>query len=84
MHKHGYSRCHLDHFFYFKRLADDSYIILCLHVDDMLVVGSNMDHIKGLKHQLTHAFSMKDLGKEKQILGMKICRDRKNKKLTWS
>ena len=49
MHEHGYNRCHLDHFFYFKRLDDDSYIILCLYVDDMLVAGSNMDHIKGLK-----------------------------------
>ena len=49
MHEDGYSRCHLDHCVYFKRLDDDSYIILCLYVDDMLVVGSNMDHIKGLK-----------------------------------
>ena len=50
----------------------------------MLVVGSNMDHIKGLKRQLAHAFAMKDLGAAKQILGMKICRDRNNKKLTLS
>ena len=49
MHEHGYNRCHSDHCVYFKRLDDDSYIILCLYVDDMLVVGSNMDHIKGLK-----------------------------------
>ena len=50
----------------------------------MLVAGSNMDHIKGLKHQLAHAFSMKDLGAAKHILGMKICRDRKNRTLTLS
>ena len=31
----------------------------------MLVVGSNIDHIKGLKAQLVHSFSMKDLGVEK-------------------
>lgn len=49
MHEHGYNRCHLDHYVYFKRLDDDNYTILCLYVDDMLVVGSNMDHIKGLK-----------------------------------
>ena len=30
------------------------------HVNDMLIARSNIDHIKGLKHQLTHAFSMKD------------------------
>ena len=60
------------------------YIILCLYIDDMLVVGCNMDHIKGLKCQLAHAFSMKDLGAAKQILGMKICRDRKNRTLMLS
>ena len=27
MHEHGYSRCHSDHFVYFKRLDDDIYII---------------------------------------------------------
>ena len=43
-----------------------------------------MDHINGLKEQLTHSLSMKDLGVAKKILGMKICRDRKNKTLTLS
>ena len=82
MHKHGYTWCHSDHCVYFKRLDNDSYIILCLYVDDMLLAGSSMDHIKGLKCQLAHAFSIKDLGAAKQILGMKISRDRKNRKLT--
>ena len=62
MHEHGYNRCHSDHCVYFKRLDDESYIILCLYVDDMLVARSNMDHIKGIKCQLAYAFSMKDLG----------------------
>ena len=65
MHEHGYSRCHSDHCYYFKGLDDENYIILCLYVDDVLVASSNMDHIKGMKRQLAHAFSMKDLGVEK-------------------
>ena len=72
MHEHGYTRCHSDHCVYFKSLDDDSYIILFLYVDDMLVAGSNMDHIKGLKCQLAHAFAMKDLWAIQQIIGMKI------------
>ena len=72
MHEDGYSRFHTNNFGYFKRLDDGSYIILCLYVDDMLVAGSNMGHIKGLKCKLAHAFYMKDLGVEKKILGMKI------------
>ena len=39
----GYHRCHC---VYFKKLDNRSYIILLLYVDDMLVVGSNMQHIK--------------------------------------
>ena len=66
MHEHANSRFHLDHCIYFKRLDDDSYIILCLYVDDMHVARSNMDHIKGLKCQLAHAFSMKNLGAAKK------------------
>ena len=49
MQEHGYNRCHLDHCVYFKRQDNDSYIVLCLYVDDILVAGSNMYHIKGLK-----------------------------------
>ena len=65
MHEHGYNRFHSDHCVYFKRLDVDSYIILCFYVDDMLVAGSNMDHIKGLKCYLAHAFAVKVLGVEK-------------------
>ena len=84
MQEHGYNRCHLDYCVYFKRLDDGSYIILCLYVDDMLVARSNMDHMKGLKCQLAHAFAMTDMGAAKQILGMKIYKDRKNRTLTLS
>ena len=37
-----------------------------------------------LKRKLANSFAMKDLGVEKQILGMRITKDRKNRKLTLS
>ena len=37
-----------------------------------------------LKRKLANSFAMKDLGAAKQILGMRITRDRKNHKLTLS
>ena len=61
-----------------------SYIILSLYVDDMLVAGSNMQEINVLKRKLDNSFMMKDLGVAKQILGMRITRDKKNCKLTLS
>ena len=50
----------------------------------MLVAGSNMQDINVLKRKLAKSFAMKDLGATKQILGMRITRDRKNRKLTLS
>ena len=61
-----------------------SYIILLLYVDDMLVAGSNMQDINVLKRKLAKSFVMKDLGVSKQIIGMRITRDIKNRKLTLS
>ena len=52
--------------------------------DDMLVAGSNMQEINVHKRKLENSFAMKDLGATKQILGMRITRDRKNRKLTLS
>ena len=50
---------------------------MLLYVDDMLVAGSNMQEINVLKRKLENSFAMKDLGAAKQILGMRITRDRK-------
>ena len=54
MAEQGYIRCHSDHYVYFKRLDDGSYIILSLYVDDMLVAGSNMQKINVLENWLIH------------------------------
>jgi hypothetical protein len=84
MIEQGYSRCHYDHCVYFIRIENGSYIILLLYVDDMLVAESNMKDINMLKKKLSNSFAMKDLGASKKILGMRITRDRKNRKLTLS
>jgi hypothetical protein len=84
MTEQGYSRWNSDHCVYFKRIENGSYIILILYVDDMLVVGSNMQDINVLKKKLANSFAMKDLGATKKILAMRITRDGKNRKLTLS
>jgi hypothetical protein len=50
----------------------------------MLVARSNMQDINVLKKKLSNSFSMEDLGAAKKILGMRITRDRKNRKLALS
>jgi hypothetical protein len=48
-----------------------------LYVNDLLLIGKNMDVIKEVKNQLSSNFDMKDLGAFNFILGMKIKRDEK-------
>ena len=58
---------------YIKDTAN-GYVIVCLYVDDMIIIGSNNDIIKATKRMLTSEFDMKDLGVVDVILGMKISR----------
>ena len=52
MNRIGFKRCEVDRCCYVK-FFDNSYIILLLYVDDMLIVGSNIDEINNLKKQLS-------------------------------
>ena len=81
MMSHGYTRTTPDHCVFTRKYSDDDFIILLLYVDDMLIIGHDPSKIDKLKRELSKSFAMKDLGPAKQILGMKISRDRKNGKL---
>ena len=76
-----YHRSKYDNYVYHKELFDGSFIYLLLYVDDMLIFGKNMFEINRLKTQLQGEIEMKDLGVVKKILGMKIYRDREERKL---
>ena len=52
MHKIGFKRYEADHCCYVK-FFDNSYIILLLYVDDMLIAGSSIEEINNLKKQLS-------------------------------
>lgn len=81
MKSNNFVRCEADHCCYIKRF-DNSYIILLLYVDDMLIAGASLHEIDRLKRELSEEFAMKDLGAAKQILGMRIFRDREVLKLS--
>ena len=56
-------------------------IFLVLYVDDILIMGSNIQMLKSVKEWLSSKFSMKDLGDASYILGVKIYRDRSKRML---
>ena len=71
MHRIGFKRCETDHCCYVKFFGN-SYIILLLYLDDMLIVGSSTEEINILKKQLLKQFAIKDLAAVKQILGTRM------------
>ncbi|KAM7516588.1 hypothetical protein LguiA_006171 [Lonicera macranthoides] len=81
MSEQGYRKTTSDHCVFVQKFSDDDLIILLLYVDDMLIVSRNPSRIKELKKQLSKSFAMKDLGIAKQILGIRIYRDREKKQL---
>jgi hypothetical protein len=76
----GFVRRRVDHCVYSKKVGNH-FIYVVLYVDDMLLVGNNMDVIKEVKSQLSSKFDMKDLGAANFIMGMEIKRDHENRKL---
>jgi hypothetical protein len=64
-----------DHCMYLKR-SNNSFIILSLYVDDILIAGNSKDMIDTTKKWLSSNFEMKDMGEASYVLGVKIIRDR--------
>jgi hypothetical protein len=50
-------------------------VILCLYVDDILILGTNIDMIKDTKDFMYNNFEMKDLGEADVILNIKLLRE---------
>jgi hypothetical protein len=59
-----------------KSYIECDFIILLLHIDDMLPGGNDIKRIAPLNKALSKSLGIKDLGPDEQILGMKISRDR--------
>lgn len=78
---HSYTRIDADHCVYVREFHGGNFIILLLYVDDMLILGQDVQLIRSLKIDLFKLFDMKDPGPARQILGMHIRRDRKAIKL---
>ncbi|GJS21636.1 retrovirus-related pol polyprotein from transposon TNT 1-94 [Tanacetum coccineum] len=50
----------------------NAFVIICLYVDDMLIMGTNMDVINQTKKMLHSSFDMKDMGEVDVILSIRI------------
>uniref|UniRef100_A0A2N9H4X0 Integrase catalytic domain-containing protein n=1 Tax=Fagus sylvatica TaxID=28930 RepID=A0A2N9H4X0_FAGSY len=64
----GFEMIEEDHCVYLKR-SKRSILILSLYVDDILLVGNDMDSIVTTKKWLSSTFEMKDMGEANFVLG---------------
>ncbi|MCQ7056711.1 hypothetical protein M9Y08_18315, partial [Clostridioides difficile] len=71
MLSNGFKINECDKCVYIKGNAD-SFVIVCLYVDDMLILGKDNDLIHSTKTMLKRNFDIKDMGKADVILGIKI------------
>lgn len=72
-----------DHCVYVKSTGQ-SFVILSLYVDDILLAGNDMEFLMTIKKWLSSHFEMKDMGEADYVLGVKIYRDRSRKLLALS
>ena len=71
MMANGFKINECDKCVYVKSNQND-HVIVCLYVDDMLIIGSNINIIKTTKQMLANKFEMKDMGVADVILDIKI------------
>ncbi|KAL6312719.1 hypothetical protein AAG906_025806 [Vitis piasezkii] len=57
----------------------DKVVFLVLYVDDILLIGNDVESLSKVKNWLASQFQMKDLGEASYILGIQMTRDRKNR-----
>ncbi len=62
--------------------TDDTFAILTLYVDDILISGNNPGVVKRLKKALMDRFAMTDMGEVSLILGMSVTRNYEKGTLT--
>ena len=74
----GFEILEEDHCVYLKQSRRD-FFILSMYIDNILLVGNDMDMIITSKGWLSSTFDMKDMRKENFMLGVKILRDHSRK-----
>ncbi|XP_071917162.1 secreted RxLR effector protein 161-like [Coffea arabica] len=62
----------------------NSCVLVCLYVDDMLIIGTSKDAVNSTKKLLSSMFDMKDLGQADEILSIKVKRSDEGYVLTQS
>jgi hypothetical protein len=72
----GYYQCNGDHTIFYRHRGS-CITILAVYVDDIVIIGDDVEEITSLKERLGKAFEVKDLGPLRYFLGIEIARSSK-------
>jgi hypothetical protein len=75
----GFKRTESDHGVFVKKWVDERLVVLAVHVDDCLSVGTTQGLLNEFKGKINGKYRMTDLGPCKWLLGVRVDRDTKNK-----
>lgn len=70
----GFVRSKLDHAVY-RRSKENSFLIVGVYVDDLIISGPDVDDIKMFKSEMKKKFNMSDLGLLSYYLGIEVKQD---------
>ncbi|KAK3043854.1 hypothetical protein RJ639_000553 [Escallonia herrerae] len=65
---------HVSHYSLFTFTLGGSFVAVLVYVDDVIITGTDSDHICKLKNYLDTKFHIKNLGKLKYFLGIEVAR----------
>ena len=61
----------------FTKVNGDSFTVVLIYVDDIIITGNNLEEMEHLKSFLLKQFRIKDLGDLKYFLGIEFSRTKK-------
>jgi len=59
----------------YSKFEHEKGVIICLHVDHMLIFGTDLEEVDKTECFLSSKFSVKDMGKTDVVLDIKIIRN---------
>ena len=68
----------------YKLIEDRSVVFLVLYVDDILLIGNNVQLLSKVKTWLAEQFQMRDLGNASDVLSILTIKDKNKRRLTLS
>jgi hypothetical protein len=80
----GFKRTDADHGVFLKTWRDGRVVIVAVHVDDCLTIGTSQTLVDEFKHRINKKYRLTDLGPCKWLLGIKIDRDHEDSTIALS